>query len=126
MRITRLALAGTVAIVVASATFAAAASLGGLITHELGAGSASVTSCDGDGVTASYTVASGNVTQVTISGIAAACSGGQLRLTLANSSGTSIGTGGPVTVSATSHAVSVSPTPAAASVAGLHVVIVGP
>ncbi len=111
--------------VVATTAFASAASLG-LSTNTLGAGSANVQTCDSDGVSATYTVTSGNVTAVTIDGIAAACAGGRLKVTLADSSGAAIGSGGPTVVAATSESVSVNPQPAAANVAQLHVVIEGP
>jgi len=114
------------AIAVAAIVCGAAASLGGLNANSLGADDAAVASCDGNGVTVAYTVVGGNVTEVTVSDIAAGCVGGQLSLTLANSSGTSIGSGGPVSVTLGSHIVVVSPQPAASAVAAIHIVITGP
>jgi hypothetical protein len=49
------------------------------------AGSGSVFACDADGFAFRHTVnGSAEITSVTVAGIAAACAGGQLRLTLAN------------------------------------------
>lgn len=112
---------------------ASAATLGGLAPGALGAGSAVVAACDSDGFSADYTTSSGSVTSVTISQIAdPGCEGGQLSLTLADSSGTSVGAGGPQTVpadgdtTANSMTVALSPAPAASSVAAIHVVVTGP
>lgn len=110
-----------------------AASLGGLAVRSLGAGSAVVSACDTNGFTVGYTTSSGNVTAVNVSGIAdPGCEGGQLSLTLASTSGTSVGAGGPQTVPTdggtadNSMTVSVTPTPAASVVTAIHVVVTGP
>ena len=62
-----------------AAVFGAAATLGGITTEDLGADSNTVASCDTGGVDTSYTVVySGTeyeVTEVTVSNIAAACDG---------------------------------------------------
>ena len=113
-------------LVVVAATYASASTLGGVTTRKLGAGSASVVSCDADGVNASYATSGGSVTDVTISNISAACDGGALSFTLVNSAGSKIGDGGPRTVDATSETMAVSPQPSSANVAAIHVVILGP
>jgi hypothetical protein len=104
----------------------------GLTTVGLSAGSASVTECD-TSFTPSYTVANGRVTVVTVNGIAdPACEGGLLSVTLTNSSGASIGAGGPITVATdagttdNSAAVPLDPDPAAPQVANTHISITGP
>ena len=92
----------------------------------MGNGSSSITACDTDGLTVTYTTSAGNVTSVAVSGIAVACNGGTLRVTVVDSSRTSVASGGPVTVSGTSQTVSVSPNPAGATPAGVDVSIAGP
>lgn len=101
-----------------------AASLG-IVPGALGAGQVAVTSCDSD-FSADYTTVSGNVTAVSVTGIAAPCAGGALSLTLTNGAGTSVGSGGPVGVSGGSANVSISATPDAEVVAGIRVSIEGP
>jgi hypothetical protein len=66
------------------------------------------------------------VTSVAIGGIASACNGGSLRVTVVDGSRMSVAGGGPVTVSGTSASVSVSPNPPGATPAGVDVSIVGP
>ncbi len=121
-----LGFAAVVTVVVATAAYAAAATLGGITSRSLGAGRAAVASCDGDGVTISYTTSSGAVTGVTIGDIAAGCTGGTLNVVLANSEGTSIGAGGPATFGGAAVSVSLSPQPSASNVAAAHVSIAGP
>ena len=77
-----------------AATFAAcgAAATLALGSKALSAGNASVTSCGVSSLSSTRAVDnSGNVTQVDVSGIPAACAGETLLVTLANTSGTSIG-----------------------------------
>lgn len=112
-------------IAVASASYAAASSLG-LATDTLAAGSSAVMACDPDGVALSYTVVDGKVTDVTVDGLHADCVGGDLSLTLVDSTGAGIGSGGPQVVDASSETVSISPQPANTSVDGSHVVVLGP
>lgn len=114
------------AVAAATAVGASAASLGGLVARELGAGQANVLACDSSGVTLDYTVSGGTVLSVSVADVDAACAGGALRVVLAGSSGAIVGSGGPVTVAATTVAVSLSPQPTAASVAAAHVSITGP
>jgi len=125
-RAARLALAAVTAVALASASFGAAATLGGVTARNLSAGSAAVASCDSDGVGITYTTSGSTVTGLTVTGIAAGCSGGQLTVVLSNSAGASIGAGGPATVSGTTVAVTLSPQPSAANVAAAHVSIAGP
>lgn len=110
----------------ASTVGGAAASLGGAQGEGLGAGAAVVASCDGDGVTVSYTVTAGVVERMEVAGLAAACAGGALRAVLADSAGTSIGSGGPLTVAGPTVAVPLTPQPQASAVAAVHVVVEGP
>ena len=126
MTLKRAALSGLVAVAFATVSFAAATSLGGLTSDQLGVGSAIVGACDSDGVSASYTTVDGDVTEVNLDGIAPECAGGALSLTLADDTGASIATGGPITVDDVTELVDVSPQPAAEDVAALHVVVVGP
>ena len=109
---------------------AAAASLGGLGGQKLGADTGVVASCDTDGVTLAYTNAydavSGEyvVTDVTVSGINAACAGENMSVTLKDGTGASLGTGS-ATVGGTSQAVTLAPTASAKAVVGAAVVISG-
>jgi hypothetical protein len=93
-----LALATVSGLVVASA-----ASLGGVGMNQLGAGSAVVASCDGDGVALDYVVAFDDasgayvVTDVDVSGIDAACGGAEVSVVLSGG-GERLAGGGPVVV----------------------------
>jgi hypothetical protein len=122
----RLLLAALTAVGLVSASLGAASTLGGVIARDLSAGEADVLACDGDGVGITYTTSAGAVQSVTVTGIAAGCAGGVLRVVLANSSGADVGAGGPVTVAGTSEAVALAPQPTAISVAAAHVSITGP
>jgi hypothetical protein len=107
-------------------SLAAGSTLQGVSSARVGNGSTPVTACDTDGFTVSYTTSGGNVTSVAIGGIASACNGGSLRVTVVDGSRMSVASGGPVTVSGTSASVSVSPNPPGATPAGVDVSIVGP
>lgn len=124
-----LALALTTA---ATASWAAAAGLGGVTSGGLAAGSTTVTACDADGVGVTYTTTGGNVRSATVSGIAdPGCEGAQLSVTL-TSAGASIGSAGPQVVPTDAGTVdnavtlSVSPQPAAEQVDGFRVSMIGP
>lgn len=111
----------------------AASGLGGLGSVGVGNNNATVTACDTNGITAGFTTVAGNVTTVTVDGLAdPACEGGALRLTLADSANASLGSGGPTTIPTdagvvdNSVPVTISPQPGATLVANLHVVIEGP
>jgi hypothetical protein len=102
-----------------------------LTARSLGAGSAAVTPCDANGFTIAYSTSHGNVSGVTVGGIQEPqCAGGKLSATLVDASGASIGGGGPVTIpngsDPASVAVATSPQPAAGSVQGHRITIVGP
>lgn len=111
---------------------ASAAGLGGLTSAALGAGSTSVSRCDANGFTYSYTVSVGVVTAVVVGGIAdPACEGGNLQLTLVDGGGADIGNGsGAVAVDGDSLdnlvTVSLSVQPSLTTVAGVHAAITGP
>lgn len=113
-------------VALATAALGSAASLGGITARGLGAGQSIVTSCDGDGVGLTYTTSAGAVQSVTVTGVATGCSGGALSVVLADSTGASIGAGGPVTVTDTDVSVALNPKPSASSVAAAHVSIIGP
>ena len=129
----RLVLVTILAVTVVSATLASAAALGGVTTDRVGAGDAAIAACDANGFTVSYMTVGGNVTAATVADIAdPGCEGSDLSVTVTNSAGDSIASGGPSSIatdgdtSPNSLAVSVSPQPAAEQVAGVHVAVVGP
>lgn len=111
---------------------ASASSLGGVSSRALGSGASVVASCDTDGVTLAYTTAfdaaSGThrVSAVTVSGIAAACSGQQIEVGLRNAAGTSSVTTSRTTVSGTSQSLPITPTYDAAAVDSASVLIMAP
>jgi hypothetical protein len=123
-----------VAGVVFGAVFAVAASLT-VTSDSLGSGSAAVSSCDGNGVSVSYTVtydaasATYEVTSVTVGGIAdSACDGRTVSVALANSSNGSLGSGSATNTADADTAdnsvsVPIPSAPAASAVANVHVVI---
>jgi hypothetical protein len=117
------------ALTVFGGVFAMAASLGGISSAKLGADDTVVASCDTDGVTTSYTSAWDatdkryETTTVAVGGVAAACVGQTMKVTLVDSTGAALGEGtasltpaGPTTVTPTSP-------PASKSVVGVHVTI---
>jgi hypothetical protein len=115
------------ALAVGFCSLASASALQGVSSTRVGNnGSTPVVACDTDGFTITYTTTGGNVTSVDVGGIAVACNGASLAVTVVNSSRTSVASGGPVTVSGTSATVSVSPNPPGATPAGVDVSIVGP
>lgn len=111
---------------------ASASSLGGVSSRALGSGASVVASCDADGVALAYTTAfdaaSGTyrVSAVTVSGIAAACSGQQIEVGLRNTAGTSSVSTTRTAVTGTSQTLTVSPTYDAAAVDSASVLIVAP
>ncbi|MBI2168264.1 MAG: hypothetical protein HYU28_02010 [Actinobacteria bacterium] len=113
-------------------TGASAASLGGLTSGSVGAGSVAVSPCDANGFSYSYTLSVGVVTAVLVGGVAdPACEGGTITVKLANSSGTEIGTGSTTVATDGDTAdnlvtVSLSVQPAATNVAAVHTVVTGP
>jgi hypothetical protein len=120
--------AGLLGVVAFGGAFASAAGLG-ITDGSLGAGVTLVASCDTDGVTLGYTTAydatSGTykTATVNVTGIAAACAGKKLDITVKNAAGTSLGTGSVASIVGTSASVTLAAD--AASVAGAAVVIYG-
>jgi hypothetical protein len=114
------------AVAVGFCSLASAAALQGVTSAPVGNGSTPVSACDPNGVTVSYTTTGGNVTSVTVDGIALACGGASLLVTVLDGSRASVASGGPVTVSGSSASVPVSPNPSGATPAGVDVSIVGP
>jgi uncharacterized Zn-binding protein involved in type VI secretion len=91
MKLMAKALGLGLAITAASTAFAAAASLA-LGSQSLSAGSAAVTSCGVSSLSATRTVDnSGNVTQVVVPGVPAACAGETLSVTLVDGSNAALG-----------------------------------
>jgi hypothetical protein len=83
---------GTAVAVAAIFTACGAAATLALGSNKLSAGNASVTSCGMSSLTSTRSVNnSGNVTQVDVSGIPAACAGETLSVTLASSANASLG-----------------------------------
>jgi hypothetical protein len=112
---------------------AAAASLGGVSGPTLGAGGGSIAGCDPDSLTTLYTTTAGNVTAVTVGGLAdPGCEGASLSLTVIDATGASIASAGPQTIPAdpgvvdNSLLVSVSPNPLAEAPMAVKIVIAGP
>ena len=126
----RRTIAGVVAgVTVFGAVFASAASLGGITSGNVSADNAVVASCDTDGVTTAYTTSWDGtddryeVTSVTVSGIANACDGRTLNLSLTDASNNQIGTGSvaiPSDVLVTSVSVSLSTAASAKDTVGVH------
>ena len=115
-----------------SAVFASAAELGG-ISGGVVAGDSAIPACDSDGVTLAYQTSGGNVTAVTVSGLAdPGCEGGELSVALSSQSGDGVASAGPHVIAAdagtadNTATVAVAPNPAAETVSGYHVAIVGP
>ena len=111
---------------VATTAYASAATLGGVASETLGAGSAVVQSCDGDGLALSYAVVDDAVTEVIVDDIAPTCVGGRLSVTLTDASDAAIGSGDHASLSATSQSIAIASQPDAELVTDAHVLIVGP
>lgn len=116
---------------VAFATFASAATLGGLEAFALGAGGGPIPRCDS---TFAFDPATsgGDVVAVAVDDVADACEGGDLSVTLTDSAGSVVASGGPAAIPAdgdglpSTVVVSVAPTPPAEQVVSGHVSVVGP
>ena len=113
------------------ATFAFAATLGGVTTGTVGDSATVVASCDTDGVTTAFGAPTWDATNqryglasVDVTGINAACNGLGIKVTVTDGSGAQLGeaTG---TVAAGAASLAFSPSVAAQSVAGIDVVIAG-
>jgi hypothetical protein len=109
---------------------ASAASLGGLTTGSLGADNAAVASCDTNGVTLAYgtpayDAATGvyKISTATVGGIAAGCIGKTVYVTLADSTGASLGGGSGVLASGTSITVTLATNASAKAIVNAAVAI---
>jgi hypothetical protein len=127
---------GLILVLVALATTATctafAASIG-LGTTKLGAGTAAIARCDANGFTVTPALSGSNVTAVVLGDIAdPGCEGATVRVTLTNSSGTSISSAGPVTIvsdgdtSPNTQSVAVGLAVAESTVVGTRISVVGP
>jgi hypothetical protein len=114
------------AVALALCSLASASAFQTVNSAPVGDGSSPVSACDPNGVTVSYTTSGGNVTSVAVNGIAPACNGGSLHVTVVDGSRTRVASGGPVAVSGSSATVPVSPNPPGATPAGVDVSVVGP
>jgi hypothetical protein len=116
-----LALAGAFQVAAAASLTAASA--------RLGAGTAPVLACDGDGFVFRHTIdTAGHITSVAVSGIDPSCAGGTLRLTLVNGSA-NVGSGSvglPSSGFSGAATLSVSPQPASTAVTAVSAVVEGP
>lgn len=128
---TRTGIAVLAALLVFGGVLAMAASLGGITSSKVGADNAAVTACDTDGVSTSYTSAWDasderyEISSVTVSGVADACDGQTLAVSLTDSTGAQIGSGSTAIPSsaATSFTVSLSTAASAEESEGVHVLI---
>jgi hypothetical protein len=127
----RTATAVLAALLVFGGVLAMAASLGGITSTQVGADNVALASCDTDGVTTSYTTAwDGSddryeISTVTVGGVADACDGQTLSVSLTDTGGNQIGSGTfaiPTSV-ATSFNVSLTTAASAKDSTGVHVLI---
>lgn len=113
------------AVSVGVAAYASAASLGGLNSGSLGAGSATVSSCDTDGFAVEYTLSAAKVTTATVGGINSNCGGGNMTLTLTGAGSAALGDGtGTVPAGGGSLAITIASQPDAELVSGVHVAVI--
>ena len=125
----RILIAVAVALAVFGATFAFAASLGGVTTGTVGDSATVVASCDTDGVNTSFSapawdagIAHYGVTTLSVTGINTACNGDTIKVTLTDNTGASLGEAtGAVAAGAAS--LTFSPAVYTLSVVGIEVVI---
>ena len=112
--------------------FAMASSMGVTSSGQVGAGSASVSYCDGDGVSTSYTTAWDTtdkrfeISSVTVSGIANTCDTLPVAVSLTDGSDVQLGSGSgtvPNDAGSTAHTVSLSSPGPATTTTKIHVVI---
>jgi hypothetical protein len=103
----------------------------GLVTTAagLGAGTAAIPACDGDGFTFRYTInAAGRVSSVNVSGIDGSCAGGTLKVTLVN--GVAAVGSGSVSLPSSGFTgaadVAISPQPLSDGVTAVHASLEGP
>lgn len=127
------AVCATTLAILAGTGVAAAATFGPFGSGALSAGEGAIAACDTDGFTVAYTTSAGNVTAVTVGGIAdPGCEGGALSLTVTDTAGAGLASGGPQTIPVDGDAldnavaVSVSPQPLAESPVAVEIAIAGP
>lgn len=126
----RLIIGLVAAVIVFGGVFAAAASLI-MSADQVGANNATIGVCDSDGVTTSYanawdaTDGRYEISTVTVKGVADACDGKTLKVTLTNSAGTDIGSGSLAipTSAVVDHVVTISTPPSAKDSENIHVLI---
>jgi uncharacterized membrane-anchored protein len=127
----RTGIAVLAALLVFGGVLAMAASLGGITSTKVGADNTALASCDTDGVNTSYTTAWDGtddryeISTVTVSGVADACDGQTLSVSLTDSTSNQIGSGSIAipTSAATSFDVSLSTAASAKDSTGVHVLI---
>ena len=114
-----------------AAVVASAATLGTVDSTDLGAGTSVVASCDTDGIDVSYTTSFSageyKVTAVTLDGVAAACDGQDVKVTLYDAANSAQGSGSSsaVTFTANSAVVGIGTPATAEDTTGVAVVISG-
>lgn len=108
------------------AAVASAAALNGIDSNDLAVGAAAVVDCDPDGVTVTHITTLTTVTDLSITGIDAACIGGDLSVTLTAGDDSIVATAGPVTVAAATEVLAVSPNVDTSAFTQHHVRIIGP
>ena len=119
------AVVAALALLAAGGTGVATAAALAPTAARLGAGTAAVAACASSG-SVSWLDEAGSVTQVSISGLPAACNGATLSATLTAGT-TDVGHGGPVVVSAGSATISVlTAAPSAGTVTDVYIALVGP
>lgn len=129
----RILIALAVGTAVFTGAYAMAASLS-VSSTRLGAGGVVVPSCDTDGVATTYTVqynatapAGYKINTAEISGVAGACNGGSMQVTLTGASDVSLAEKTQVISTSGTYSISfASSNIPAANVTGVHVTIVGP
>jgi len=120
------ALAAVTAALLAVPSGATAGSVGTTSQKVVGA-NASVSSCGSlSGMTISWTTVDGVVSSIALGSIPSGCNGGSLSLTLVNSSNTSLGSVGPVTITGTSQTLTPTGSPDATTVSTAYASVVGP
>jgi hypothetical protein len=128
----RITLSIAAGFIVFGGVYAMASSMGVTSVGQVGAGSSSVSACDGDGVSTSYTTTWDTtdkrfeIASVTVSGIANACDDLPIAVSLTDSSDVQLGSGSgtvPSDTGATSHTFALATPGPAATTTKVHVVI---
>lgn len=108
-------------------TVAGSAATLGLASTDLGAGQATVAPCgDTSSVTRTYTTTGGTVTAIELANFPAGCEGGAAEVTVTDTTGAVVASGGPVAVSGGAASIPLSPSPNPSQVNTAHVVVSGP